>query len=418
MNHLHFKYVIIGSGGAGAAAALAIRQRDSSGSILMLGQESSRPYLRPTLSKSFLTRDQNRSEISIDPVGWYAQHKIEMRTGRRATHLDTPRRSVTLDNGQSISYEKLLIATGAGPKPLQVPGTELPNVFYLRNLSDADRLHHALDVAKANGRPHGSGRGRVVVIGGGLLGVEVSAALQGRGFAIDLITARSHFWVKIAGETVGRLIARTLSEHGVTTHIGTPPTRLEGDGRVQRVVLDDRKIDCDLTIIAVGVMPSRELLRSTPIRAENAILTDDHCRTSVPEIYAAGDCAALLDPLFGKHRQLDHWDSARALGALAGANMAGADDAYWGVNHFSSRIFDLELHVWGEPRLVHHRFVRGGGDSVAEIGVDADGRVTQVLAVNRPTEHAAFERLVAERRQTSDQIEQLKDPSHRLDLES
>src|SRR4051812_36773842 len=127
MESLHVKYLLVGGGGAGSAAAEAIRKYEPAGSILMIGQEHSRPYVRPMLSKQYLRREKNRTEISIDPVGWYAERHVDMRTSRRAVHLDTARRAITLDNGEEISFDQLLLATGASPKPLRIPGAELPN---------------------------------------------------------------------------------------------------------------------------------------------------------------------------------------------------------------------------------------------------------------------------------------------------
>jgi 3-phenylpropionate/trans-cinnamate dioxygenase ferredoxin reductase subunit len=421
MNALHFKYVLVGGGGAGSAAAEAIRKIDSQGSILLVGLEHSRPYIRPALSKEYLRGQTSRLEIAADPVGWYAEQNIELRTGRRAAHLDTARRTLTLDNGAEVSFNKLLLATGASPKPLRIPGADLPNVFYLRTIDDCDRLHHAIDKAKAEGRPHpnSASRGRAVVIGNGLLAVELAASLNQIGLYVQLVVGRSYPWGKIAGENAGKFIARYLENRGVTVHAGIAPLRLEGDGRVQRVVTSDgQSVDADFVVAAHGIVVNRELLRGTPIAAEKAILVDQRCRTNVPDIYAAGDCAAILDPLFAKHRLLDHWDSARVTGALAGANMAGADVQYDTVNSFYSEVFDLKLCAWGEGRFVHHRLLRGTptleAPDFAEIGVAADGRVSQVLAIGRSNEHDAFRDLVGRRFNVDGIEEAIKDPARDL----
>jgi 3-phenylpropionate/trans-cinnamate dioxygenase ferredoxin reductase subunit len=448
MNTLHFKYVLVGGGGAGSAAAESIRKHDPQGSILLVGQEHSRPYLRPALSKQYLRRSRPRLELAADPSGWYIQNKIELRTGRRAAHLDTARRAIILDNGEEITFNKLLLATGASPKLLKIPGAELPNVFYLRTIDDCDRLHHAIDKAKLEGRPHPphaaaergstmlttgraavdtgsdtvpdpSGRGRAVVIGNGLLAVEVAASLRQIDLHVELVIGRSYPWGKFAGENTGKFIARYLESRGVTVHTGTPAERVEGDGRVQRVVMSDgTSIECDFLVAASGVTVNRELLRGTPIAAEKAILVDERCRTNVADIYAAGDCAAILDPLFAKHRLLDHWDSARVTGAIAGANMAGAQMKYDIVNTFNSEVFDLKLHAWGEGRFVHHRLVRGAptpeSPSFAEIGVASDGRVCQVLAIGRNDEHESFRELVARRFNVDGHEEAIKDPAVEL----
>jgi 3-phenylpropionate/trans-cinnamate dioxygenase ferredoxin reductase component len=418
MNTRHAKYLLVGGGLAGSSAAEAIRQRDPEGAILLIGQEVNRPYHRPPLSKDYLRRERTRTDLWTHPVGWYEQNGVQLRTGHRVSHLDCPRRAVTLSSGEVISFENLLLAIGAAPRLLQIPGADLPNVFYLRTLEDADRIQHAIEKARTEGRPHGRGRGQVAVIGGGVLGVELCGSLTQLGLKVHLLTAQQP-WSKFAGEGTGRFVARYLEDHGVTVHTGQRPQRLDGDGRVQRIVLPSgTTIDCDFVAAAVGIQVNRDLLRGTPIAAERAILTDDHCRTNVPNIYAAGDCTALFDPLFGKHRLIDHWDHARRTGALAGANMAGADQAYDAVDYFSSESFDLSLSAWGEPRLVSHRLVRGNptleSPAMIEFGVAADGRIAQILALNHTTDDATLRQLVHHRIRIDGNEEALKDPHYNL----
>jgi 3-phenylpropionate/trans-cinnamate dioxygenase ferredoxin reductase subunit len=194
---------------------------------------------------------------------------------------------------------------------------------------------------------------------------------------------------------------------------------LEGDGRVQRAVLENgQTIDCDFVVAAIGASLNKEILRATPIATGKLILVDDHLRTSVPGIYAAGDCAAVLDPLFGKHRSLDHWDNAQVTGALAGRNMAGEDAPYAAVNYFFSDVFDLALSAWGESRSVARRLIRGtthaASPSFIEIGVDADSRISQVLAINHASEDDLLKQLVAGRCAIDGDEEAIKDPAFDL----
>jgi 3-phenylpropionate/trans-cinnamate dioxygenase ferredoxin reductase subunit len=418
MNGPHTKYVLVGGGGAGSAAATEIRRHDPAGSILLIGQEHSRPYIRTTLSKEYLRREKTRMEIAIEPVGWYSQRDIELRTGRRVSRLDTSRRSIALDNGEEISFDKLLLATGASPRLLTIPGADLPNVFYLRTIDDCDRLHHAIDKAKAEGRTYEGGRGKAVIIGSGVLAVEVAASLNQMGVHSELLTGGRQPWGKFAGENTAKFLTRYLQNHGVVVHVDASADRLEGDGRVQRVVSSIGSIDCDFVVVAIGMSVNRELLRGTPISAEKAILVDEHCRTNVADIYAAGDCAAIFDPLFGKHRILDHWDNAGITGAIAGANMAGADARYDIVNSFFSDVFNLTLQGWGEARLVDHRLMRGIANiespDFAEIGVAADGRVAQVLTFGRKDEQELLRDLVQRRVNISGFEELIKDPARPL----
>jgi NADPH-dependent 2,4-dienoyl-CoA reductase/sulfur reductase-like enzyme len=337
---------------------------------------------------------------------------------------------VALDSGEDISFDRLLLATGASAAPLRVAGADLPNVFYLRTLEDADRLHHAIDKARHEGRSHARGRGRVTVIGAGLLGVEVAASLTQIGLGVDLLASKSLPWNRFAGESTGRFLELYLQKHGVTVHAQSRPLRLEGDGRVQRVIIDgeapanqvaarhigsSRAIECDFSVACIGAVVNKEFLRGTPISAEKAILVDDRCRTSVADVFAAGDCAAVFDPLFGKHRILDHWDHAIVTGTLAGQNMAGADQPYQAVNYFFSDVFSLSLSAWGEARLVEHRLLRGTPNVEApdfvEIGIASDGRIAQVLAIGHRGEDELLRRLVQTRFQSTGKEDQLRDPS-------
>ena len=414
MSHLHVKYLLAGGGIASSSAAVAIRKLDPVSPLLMIGQEANRPYHRAPLSKDYLRRSATHADLFTLPDGWFVANKVELRTGRRVAHLDTARCAVTLDNGKEISYDQLLLATGASPNRLDVPGAQLPNLFYVRTLEDVERLGHAIDQAKAQGLPHEKGRGHVAIIGGGILGVELTGSLSLMGLSVHLIVGPEYPWRRFAGEPAGRYLSRYLQSHGVDVSNACRAVALEGDGRVQRVKLDDgRSIACDFAIATVGSTANRELLRNTPLPAEKAILVNDHCQTLDERIYAAGDCAAVFDPLFGKHRIIDHWQHAVTSGTIAGTNMAGGDGVYNIVNRFDTKVFDLSATVFGEARLVDRRIVRGStaGDqaSFAEIGIAADGRIAQVLAVGADHDLEGLSLLVANRVAVNGNQEKLKD---------
>jgi NADPH-dependent 2,4-dienoyl-CoA reductase/sulfur reductase-like enzyme len=416
MNHSHVKYLLIGGGLASASAAEAIRKHDPDGRLLLIAQEVYRPYQRPPLSKEYLRGQKPQSEIFTAESHWFDENQVELHTGRRVVSLETARSSASLDDGQEVSFDRALIATGGSPAPLKIPGANLPNVYYVRRLDDANHLRNAVEKAKKEGRPHDRGRGRAVVIGAGFLGVELAASLTQMGLQVTLVSGASWPWDKIAGESTGRYLTRFLQKRGVNVITHQRPTQFEGDGRVQRVVLPDADpIDCDLVIPSVGMIPHTELTRGTPILAEKAILVDQYARTSVPNIYAAGDCCAIFDPLFAKHRTLDHWDNAVQTGTLAGTNMAGIEQKYDAINNFFSDVFELTLNGWGEARQVHRRILRGlpNGEApdFAEIGIDQNNRVVQVLCLNHTNEDDALRNLVARKQDVSAMEQALKDPS-------
>ncbi|MGC4030669.1 MAG: FAD-dependent oxidoreductase [Tepidisphaeraceae bacterium] len=410
MERLHVKYLLAGGGVASAAAAEAIRELDRTEPVLLVAQEISRPYDRGPLSKAYLRRETDKPRLVTRSPAWFSHNAVALKTGRRLVQLNTARTAAHLDDGTEVLFDRLLLATGHTPKPLDIPGGTLANAFHLKTIADADRLHHAIEISRT------AGHNRATVIGAGLLGVEVAASLAQIGMHVDLVQSGQTVWPKLVGEQAGRFLGRRLQRSGVKILAGRRATRLEGDGRVQRVILDDDSVvPADFVVAAVGTRFGRELLRNTPIAAEHAILTDAAGRTNVPNVYAAGDCAAVFDGRFGKHRIASHWEHARVTGRICGLNMAGGRAAYDSVTHFTSEVAGLTVHVWGEARFVDHRLLRGNALSddghFAEIGVAADGRVCQVIAVGRENEHDAFRRLVEDRTQTTDAAEAIKDPT-------
>lgn len=422
MSDLHVKYLLVGGGLASSAAAQSVRAADREGSVLLVGQESIRPYRRSALSRGYLLRQVGREALFTLPPDWFERNGVMLRTARRVSHLDTARQAATLDSGEEVSYDRLLLATGAVPRPLDVPGARLPNLFSFRTIEDADRIHHAVDKAKHEGRAHERGRGRVAVIGCGTLGVELAATFATAGLAVDLVVAQDRPLHRFAGENAGRLLATHLQKQAVAVHLGAPAIRLEGDGRVQRVVLaGGQTLPTDFAVAAVGVAANKELLRGTPIGAGKSILVDQHCRTNVPNVFAAGDCAAVFDPRFGKHRGQAQWDEADVTGALAGANMAGVEKSYDAVGSLSADVLGLPVRAWGEARLVDRRIVRGAagtpnGDSpqLTEFGVASDGRIAHVLAVGGGEDETVLRRLVERRTPIDGNEERLKEPSSPL----
>jgi 3-phenylpropionate/trans-cinnamate dioxygenase ferredoxin reductase subunit len=417
MSRLHVKYLLVGGGVAASHAAVEIRKLDPRGDLLLVGQEINRPYHRPPLSRQFLLDQRGHEHLFTLPSEWFNDNHVQLRTGQFATHLDAHRHAVVLGSGEEISFDRLLIATGGAPRALRVPGADLPNLFYMRTLEDADRLVNAIGKAKREGRAHARGRGRVVIIGAGLLGVELAGTFVRAGLHVELVAAGNTPWERFAGEATGKWITRFLERNEIVVHAADRVARLEGDGRVQHVVLASGKtIEADFAVAAVGIDPHRELLRGTPIVAEKAVLVDQRCETNVPSIFAAGDCAALFDPLFGKHRQLSHWESAAETGAIAGINMAGGSAFYDSVSHFHTFVMDLRADVWGEGKLVDRRINResvgasADSPSFVEFGVAADGRIAQVIAVGPGHSRADLVELVRRRLPVVGIEEKLRDP--------
>jgi len=421
MIQAHVKYLIAGGGIAAGAAALEIRRRDRDAAILIVGQDAHQPFARPVINDAWLHRRVPPEEIFTLPAHWFAENHVELRTGRRVAHLDVTRHSATFDDGQEVAYDKLLLATGATPRTLHVPGGRLPNVLTLRSLDDADRLRRAIDKGLIEGLVHPRGRGRVTVVGGGLLGVETACSFSTLGLAVDLVVPKAYPLTRLAGETLGQFLTHWLQSHHVTVHTGASPLRIDGDGRAQRVVLDaEHTLPCDFVLTAVGVQANKDLLRSTSIAAENHILVDAHARTSAPDVYAAGDCSAIYDPRFGKHRLLDHTPATQEMARIAAINMTGGDESWNDVGHVTMDLFGLTLHSWGEPRLVDRRIVRGsvsgGSPHFAEIGVARDGRVTHVISVGSDPSNLNLRKLVEDRTNIAGHEDRLRDETMLIEI--
>lgn len=407
----HVRYLIIGAGAAGSNAAEAIRALDPSGDILLVGQEVNRPYHRPPLSKSFLRGEVGKGTLPDRPAEWFAEHSVGLVTGRRATRLDCDRRQVTFDDGRVVGYDELLLSFGGMVAPLEAPGAGLPGLFYLRSLADAEAILIRLKTALREGRPHPHGRGRVAVLGGGTLGVEVAASLKARGLWVELVCDRPDLWHYVAGAAAAHRLRDWMDHNGVILHMNNPAAGLLGDGRVQRVELaGGEKIQCDFAVACLGMRVDRRLVQGTPIAMGNRLICDSFGRVGsdagIEHVWAAGDCCSLWDDRFEKHVPGGHWDFARQSGTLAGQNMAraatGQSPHPWReLPGWHSEVFGLDIYAWGVCRLIERRIVQDFTESdrpdVAEIGIDAEGRVCHVLALGRHDDLGHLRKLVEDR---------------------
>jgi NADPH-dependent 2,4-dienoyl-CoA reductase/sulfur reductase-like enzyme len=340
------------------------------------------------------------------PEGADASRQVTLRTNTRAAALDPSRRLVTLSSGEQLAYDNLLLATGARPKSLDVPGGDLPGLHYLRTVDDSDVLRTV-----ANRRPGQAG----VVIGGGRLGVELAASFARLGTRVTLLAKHAKLWPHALGDRLSTVLCDLLSEGGIDVRVGDPCVRLDGDGRVQRAIAaSGDAVPCDFAVAAVGATADTRLARGTALHVERAILTDDRARTNLPGIHAAGDCAKMFDPRYAKHRHVDHWDHAGVSGAIAATTMAGGDEPWAVPSWFFTEVFGHVLNGWGEPRLIHHRLVRGSGHHTCEIGIDASDRICSAVTLGRPSEHDALRDLVAARTAVAGREEALKDDTRPL----
>ncbi|PLW72203.1 NAD(P)/FAD-dependent oxidoreductase [Streptomyces sp. SCUT-3] len=343
----HRTFVIVGAGLAGARAAETLRAEGFGGRVILVGDERDRPYERPPLSKGFLTGAADRSSVFVHDPAWYAQAGIELHLGQPATRLDPLSRTVVLADGTPLTYDRLLLATGAEPRRPDVPGTGLAGVHRLRRLSDAERLRGALAA-------RGQENGHLVIAGAGWIGLEVAAAARGYGVEVTVIEPEPTPLHSALGPELGSLFADLHREHGVRFHFGARAAEIVGhDGTVWAVRTDDgEEHPAHEVLLAVGAAPRTALAEAAGLalagRDEGGgIAVDASLRTSDPYVFAVGDVASAEHPLFGRRLRTEHWANANDGGPAAARAMLGWHVSYDPVPYFFSDQYDLGMEFCG-----------------------------------------------------------------------
>ena len=348
-------FAIVGAGLAGARAAETLRAEGFDGRIVLLGAEAHLPYERPALSKGYL---QGTAEAPFaHPAEWYAERDVDLRLGTRVTALDPAAHEVETADGDRLRYAKLLLTTGASPRPLAGAVT-------LRTLDDSDRLRAAL-------RPGV----RVVVIGAGWIGLEVAAAARVAGAEVTVLEQAAAPLLAVLGPEMAAVFARLHVEHGVDLRCGVTVRAVQPDA----VLLDDETVPADLVVAGIGVTPDADLARAAGLAVENGVLVDEHLRTDAPDVLAAGDVANAYHPFVGKHVRVEHWANALHQPVVAAKTMLGQDAVYDRLPYFFTDQYDLGMEYTGF----------GGGEVVVR-GDDRefvafwlrDGRLTAAMNVN------------------------------------
>jgi len=341
--------VILGAGAAGSAAVETLRREGFDGRIVLVDPESEAPYDRPNLSKDYLAGSAPEEWIPLRPTGFYEEHGVERRADP-AISLDPARREVRLGSGERLEYGTLLIATGATPRSLDVPGAGHTHVHTLRSLADCRRI-----IADAE-----TGRSAVVV-GAGFIGMEVAASLRARGLAVTVVAPDDVPFERVLGPELGVVLWRAHEQNGVDFRLGQIVASIEAD----RVVLDDdTAIPADLVVVGVGVRPETALAEAAGLRVDDGIVVDEHLRTSDPRIYAAGDNARWPDPRSGEPVRVEHWVVAQRQGQAAARNMLGRAEPYRDVPFFWTVQFGVGVSYVGHAP---------GWDRVETEGDPADG---------------------------------------------
>ena len=366
-------FVIVGAGLAGARAAETLRSEGFDGRVVLLGSEAQRPYNRPPLSKGYLRGEAKPDEVWVHEEGFYSANDIELRLGRTAAGLDTATRTLALDDGDELRYDRLLLATGAEPRRLDVPGADLAGVHYLRTIADADVLAERL----------GQG-GRLVVIGAGWIGIEIAASARQAGMDVTVIAPAKLPLARILGDEIGTIYRDLHVEHGVTFRLGESVTALEGSGRVERVRTGaGDAIECDLVVVGVGVTPRTQLAEAAGIAVDNGVLVDEHLQSGVAGIFAAGDIANAEHPFYRERVRVEHWANALNQGPVAAHGMLGKPATFDKLPFFYSDQYDTGMEYSGYTRTWDKVVFRG--DPAAREFIAfwlQDGRVVAGMNMN------------------------------------
>jgi len=371
----HATYAIVGGGVAAAAAVDGIRAVDATGDIVLFTTEWAPPYQRPPLSKEFLRGEAPLETVLMHPALWYLQNGVDVRVGVTVTAIDPAQHTLHID-GQPVRYDKLLLATGATPRALKIPGSDLDGVYTLRTYEDALRLRAVRATA-----------GRVVLVGSGFIGMELAASLRSGGAEVVLTSVDKALWAMFGAEVSG-YVGGVFERHGVRVILDNQIASFAGEGRVRSVTTSRGTFDCDAVVVGIGVAPNDELARVAGLKTDNGIIVNDRLQASAPDVYAAGDVARFpsLDGTLGR---VEHFDNADSSGRIAGGNMAGLDAGYRYVPFFWSDVFELGFEFVGTP-APESRIVTGTPESNSfVIEYTRDAKLAGAFLANRTSDESA-----------------------------
>ncbi len=331
------QFVIAGAGHAAGQVAQSLRGFGFAGRIVMIGEEPYIPYQRPPLSKKFLAGELDIERVYFKPAAFYEKANVEMMLNCRIDHIDRAAKRLVLNNGQSVDYDKLVLTTGSRVRRMNVPGADLPGVFYLRTIDDVEAIRAWLKPG-----------GRLVIAGGGYIGLEVAAVMVSRGFDVTVVEMAPTVLARVVDPLVAKFFTDVHTKAGVKIETGVAVQGFSGNGKVERVeCAGGRTIDADAVIIGIGIVPNVELAQAAGLACENGISVDEYCRSSDPDIFAAGDCTNHPSRLLGRRLRLESVHNALEQGKTAAAAMCGKLIEYAQVPWFWSDQYDLKLQIVG-----------------------------------------------------------------------
>jgi NADPH-dependent 2,4-dienoyl-CoA reductase/sulfur reductase-like enzyme len=372
------KYLILGGGMvAGYAAKQLVESGLKPHELTIVSADSSIPYERPPLSKGFLAGKETEASILINADDFYRAHVIEVRLNCVVSSVDSAGKNVRLQSGEEIGFEKLVVATGAQVRTLDVPGSNLMDVYYLRTLEDSKRIRQKAKGAK-----------RAVVIGGGFIAMEVTSVLAQKGIETTMVLPDDRIWKRFFTAPMSRFFEEYYTVRGVRFAKNNKVVELKGAGTVESAVLQNGEAaPCDMVVAGIGVRPVTELLANSGIEVADGVAVNEYLETSRRDIYAAGDVASYYDVLFGKHRRAEHWDNAVSQGQHCARVLAGDRTPFVHVPYFFSDVFDLSYELWGDSSGAEQVIERGDLSSRSfSVWWLRQGKLVAAFTMNRSDE--------------------------------
>jgi len=381
-------FVIVGASHASVQAVDTLRREGHAGRIVLVGDEPHLPYNRPPLSKKFLSGELERERLLLRSPQFYEQHSVETRLGVRVTAIDRGAQRLRLGDGDELTYDKLLLCVGSRPRLLEVPGYDLAGIHYLRTIADVEAIRAELPTAR-----------RLVVVGAGYIGLEAAASARHLGLEVTVLEMADRPMNRVVAPELSDFYTRRHEREGVRIHCNTSVTAFLGESRVAAVACGDRQFPADLVIVGVGILPDVSLAAAAGIRCENGVWVDEHCRTSDPNVYAAGDCTNHPSVRYGRRVRLESVDNAVEQAKTASANMCGKAAIHAHVPWFWSDQYDVKLQIAGLSSGYDQAVVRGDpGSGSFALYYLAQGELLAVDAVNSPRDFMTGKKWIGERR--------------------
>jgi len=380
--------VVVGASHAGGQLAVSLRQEKWEGKILVIGEEHYLPYNRPPLSKTFLSGEKQVDNILIRPEAQYEKVGIDFMLGQRVTAIDCQARTVSLESGIEVPYTKLALTTGASVRKLNLPGADLKGVMYLRDISDVENIQPYVIPGK-----------KAVIVGGGYIGLETAAMLRKIGMDVTVLEAADRVLNRVTAPVMSAFYTRVHEEEGVRIVTNAGVTGFAGDKRVQEVLCgDDASYSADLVIVGIGVIPNTGIAEAAGLETDNGICVDAHCRTSDPDIVAAGDCANHHNVFYDMRLRLESVQNAMDQAKVAAATLCGREIQYNALPWFWSDQYDLKLQIAGLSNGYDDVVVRGDSEAGRKFSAFyySGGKVIAVDAINSPQEFMIGKQIITQ----------------------